>query len=134
MAKYRKDNIDSFSGLYFRSPIIENNNADNNTITEGIGKVVETPGYDRKDDELIQNTSTKRKEKAEKGRPKSTKETKVRKSIGLYPSQYSDLEKIAYVDREDSVTAIIDRLVKDYIRKNQDKIQEYHQIKNKNKG
>lgn len=70
-------------------------------------------------------------EKPQKGRPVNhNKEKKERKSLAILPSIYEDALKIAYVDRT-SVSEIVSKFLEDYIKKNQDKLNEYQQLKNK---
>ena len=65
---------------------------------------------------------------AAKGRPKVERETKKRVSLAVYPSIYSDLQKIAYVDRK-SVSDIVSELIADYVSANAGKLKEYEKIK-----
>lgn len=65
-----------------------------------------------------------------KGRPKSTRETKKQISLALYPSVYSDLQKIAYVKRK-SVSGIINELAAKYVCESDDALKEYISIKKK---
>lgn len=65
---------------------------------------------------------------AGKGRPKVDRETKKRVSLALYPSSYSDLQKIAYVDRK-SASDIISDLIAEFVAANADKLEEYEKIK-----
>lgn len=68
------------------------------------------------------------KQAAGKGRPKADRETKKRVSLALYPSSYSDLQKIAYVNRQ-SVSDIISELISEYVTANAAKLKEYEKIK-----
>jgi len=70
-----------------------------------------------------------KKEYQGKGRPKTGAETKKRVTLALYPSAYSDLQKIAYVQRI-SISEIVSKLVTSYINENTDKLEEYELIKN----
>lgn len=63
-----------------------------------------------------------------KGRPKADRETKKRVSLALYPSSYSDLQKIAYVNRQ-SVSDIVSELIAEYVNANAAKLKEYEKIK-----
>ncbi len=63
-----------------------------------------------------------------KGRPKAERETKKRVSLAVYPSTYSDLQKIAYVDRQ-SVSDIVTELITRYVEDNAAKLKEYDKIK-----
>lgn len=63
-----------------------------------------------------------------KGRPKVDRETKKRVSLAVYPSNYSDLQKIAYVDRQ-SVSDIVSELIAEYVAANAGKLKEYEKIK-----
>lgn len=63
-----------------------------------------------------------------KGRPKVDRETKKRVSLALYPSSYSDLQKIAYVDRK-SASDIISDLIAEFVSANAAKLKEYEKIK-----
>jgi len=65
-----------------------------------------------------------------KGRPKVERETKKRVSLAVYPSTYSDLQKIAYVDRQ-SVSDIVTELITQYVAANAAKLKEYDEIKSK---
>ena len=69
------------------------------------------------------------KESHGKGRPKTGSETKKRVTLALYPSIYSDLQKIAYVQRK-STSEIVSNLVMDFINENTDKLEEYKIIMN----
>lgn len=62
-----------------------------------------------------------------KGRPKANRETKKRISLAVYPSDYNDLQKIAYVNRQ-SVSDIISKLIEEYVHVNADKLAEYDRI------
>lgn len=64
---------------------------------------------------------------AAKGRPKAERETKKRVSLAVYPSAYSDLQKIAYVDRQ-SVSDIVTELIAQYVAENAGKLKEYSKI------
>ena len=59
---------------------------------------------------------------------KPVKETKKRISLAVYPSAYSDLQKIAYVNRQ-SVSDIISQLIAEYVVNNSDKLEEYEKLK-----
>ena len=59
---------------------------------------------------------------------KPVKETKKRISLAVYPSAYSDLQKIAYVNRQ-SVSDIISQLIAEYVANNSDKLEEYEKLK-----
>lgn len=67
------------------------------------------------------------KETRGKGRPKTAGETKKRVTLALYPSIYSDLQKIAYVKRK-SISRIVSELIASYIDENTDTLNEYEQI------
>ncbi len=62
-----------------------------------------------------------------KGRPKTAGETKKRVTLALYPSIYSDLQKIAYVKRQ-SISRIVSELIASYVNENTDALREYEQI------
>lgn len=85
-----------------------------------------TPQVQESDSNII-NTEIK-KEKHGKGRPKTLSETKKRVTLALYPSTYSDLQKIAYVQRL-SISEIVSNLVMSYINENAEKLEEYKLIK-----
>ena len=53
---------------------------------------------------------------------------KKRVSLAVYPSTYSDLQKIAYVDRR-SVSDIVSDLIASYVEENSNKLKEYEKIK-----
>lgn len=59
---------------------------------------------------------------------KKGRETKKRVSLAVYPSTYSDLQKIAYVDRQ-SVSDIVSELIAQYVEENSNKLKEYKKIK-----
>lgn len=65
-----------------------------------------------------------------KGRSKMDRETKKRVSLSVYPSTYSDLQKIAYVNRQ-SVSDIVTELITKYIEDNRNKLKEYNELKSK---
>lgn len=65
-----------------------------------------------------------------KGRSKMDRETKKRVSLSVYPSTYSDLQKIAYVNRQ-SVSDIVTELITKYIEDNKNKLKEYNELKSK---
>ena len=58
---------------------------------------------------------------------KKERETKKRVSLAVYPSTYSDLQKIAYVDRR-SVSDIVSDLIASYVEENSNKLKEYEKI------
>ena len=64
---------------------------------------------------------------AANGRSKSKQETKKRVSLAVYPSSYSDLQKIAYVDRK-SVSDIVSEMIANYVVANAEKLKEYEKI------
>lgn len=64
---------------------------------------------------------------AAKGRPKLGKVNKKRISLAVYPDEYNDLQKIAYVDRQ-SVSDIITRFISEYVKTNAHKIDEYNRL------
>jgi len=49
-------------------------------------------------------------------------------SLSVYPDVYADLQKISYIDRISS-SELISNLMKEYILKNQEKIEEYNNLK-----
>ena len=59
---------------------------------------------------------------------KKERETKKRVSLAVYPSTYSDLQKIAYVDRR-SVSDIVSDSIASYVEENSNKLKEYEKIK-----
>ena len=59
---------------------------------------------------------------------KKEREMKKRVSLAVYPSTYSDLQKIAYVDRR-SVSDIVSDLIASYVEENSNKLKEYEKIK-----
>ena len=59
---------------------------------------------------------------------KKERETKKRVSLAVYPSTYSDLQKISYVDRR-SVSDIVSDLIASYVEENSNKLKEYEKIK-----
>lgn len=60
--------------------------------------------------------------------PETQKEIKKRISLAVYPSSYSDLQKIAYVNRR-SASDIITELIAEYVSNNIEKLEEYDRIK-----
>lgn len=62
-----------------------------------------------------------------KGRPKIGKVNKKRISLAVYPDEYNDLQKIAYIDRQ-SVSDIITRFISEYVKTNAHKIDEYNRL------
>lgn len=65
-----------------------------------------------------------------RGRPKLQRENKKRISLAVYPSDYNNLQKIAYVNRQ-SVSDIITKLMQKYVEANADKLEEYDRIMGK---
>lgn len=49
-------------------------------------------------------------------------------SLSVYPDVYAELQKISYIDRISS-SELISNLMKEYILKNQEKIEEYNKLK-----
>lgn len=70
--------------------------------------------------EQVQQTETIKEQKP-------IRETKKRISLAVYPSAYSDLQKIAYVNRQ-SVSDIISQLIVEYVANNSDKLEEYKKL------
>ena len=85
--------------------------------------------YQEQNEAIITGHGTE-KESRGKGRPKTEGETKKRVTLALYPSIYSDLQKIAYVKRQ-SISEIVSELVISYISENTDELEEYERIKKK---
>lgn len=85
---------------------------------------------------LISNSEemeTSEKAELQRGRPvKKKQEKKERKSLAILPSVYEDAAKIAYVDRV-SLSEVVSNLLVAYIKKNQDKLLEYEQLKKSKK-
>lgn len=69
MAKTKKDDVDSFSGMFLG------------------------------DEKTDSHEEPKQESKAEKGRPVENREKRERKSLSILPSIYDNAAKIAYVDR-----------------------------------
>lgn len=63
-----------------------------------------------------------------KGRPKVDRETKRRVSLAVFPSVYTDLQKIAYVNRQ-SVSDIVTELIAEYVEEHAEQLMEYERIK-----
>lgn len=63
-----------------------------------------------------------------KGRPKADRETKRRVSLAVFPSVYTDLQKIAYVNRQ-SVSDIVTELIAGYVEEHAEQLMEYERIK-----
>lgn len=94
-----------------------------------IGTNNENSGQIHQEQNVIVTTVHKEeKESRGKGRPKTEGETKKRVTLALYPSIYSDLQKIAYVKRQ-SISEIVSELVTSYIGENTDELEEYEKIK-----
>ena len=62
-----------------------------------------------------------------RGRPKENRELKKRISLSVLPSVYEGIQKIAYVDRK-SVCELIEEMMEDYQKRNQDKLEEYGRL------
>lgn len=69
-----------------------------------------------------------KKETKPKGRPPVNTETKKRVSLAVLPSLYEKVGKIAYVERL-SISEITSRLLEEYVANNEDKINEYNNLK-----
>ncbi len=59
---------------------------------------------------------------------RTNKENKKRISLVVFPSSYSKLQKIAYVNRQ-SVSDIICKLIDEYVNDNINALKEYEKIK-----
>ena len=132
MAKNRRNDIDSFSGIFIGSTNTEN--SDNESITEepaNKNNSLDELPVEKKENGEAERISTKKKhEKIGRGRPKERRETKERKSIAFFPSKYRQLEKIAYVKRT-TATEILNALLDEYVSENSNYLQEYDKIVNK---
>lgn len=105
MAKNKLNNIDSFQGIHL--------------------------GFESSQDSTAPITLEKEKEKEEqrkRGRPKKEEETKQKYTMTLYPSVYSNISKISYVDRE-SISEIVNNCLEQYALENKEKIEEYNRLK-----
>lgn len=65
-----------------------------------------------------------------KGRPKSEKEIKRRITLAVLPSLYSEVQKIAYVERS-SVSDMVNKFFEQCVKENASKLEEYENIINK---
>lgn len=68
--------------------------------------------------------------KISKEKLRTNKENKKRISLVVFPSSYSKLQKIAYVNRQ-SVSDIICKLIDEYVNDNIDALKEYEKIKHR---
>lgn len=93
----------------------------------GAGQEDNGQAQQEQDTPVVAAQETK-KESRGKGRPKTEGETKKRVTLALYPSIYSDLQKIAYVKRQ-SISEIVSELIASYINENDDNLKEYELIK-----
>ena len=115
MAKARKNNLDSFEGMFL-----------------GNTKAEKEPEEQTNFDILTEaaKKQTKEPKPKKKGRPKANRETKKRITFTLLQSKYEQASKIAYIDGK-SVSEVVGEFLSEYIRKNPDKITEYDNLTNK---
>lgn len=92
---------------------------------------VESEGAETSDSTADQTQDTGPvKTSAKRGRPKLTKINKKRISLAVYPDDYDDLQKIAYVNRQ-SVSDIITRLISEYVKAHASQLEEYDRLATK---
>lgn len=63
-----------------------------------------------------------------RGRPKENRELKKRITLSVFPSEYEDIQKIAYVQRK-SVSDLMGDLMKQYRDEHEAELEEYKAIK-----
>lgn len=78
-------------------------------------------GHTGTSSEVTNDYSQKKQKKKEKQKKKVI-------SLSVYPDVYADFQKISYIDRISS-SELISNLMKQYILKNQEKIEEYNKLK-----
>lgn len=62
-------------------------------------------------------------------KPQVKRETKKRYNFTISPSLYNDMKKIAYIERR-SISDILSALLDEYVKKHQEDLHEYEQMKN----
>lgn len=123
MAKNRKDNIDSFSGMFQGTSMArEQIKGQENIETLEGGKYMPAPAEKPKEKKITA-------EPKKRGRPKANREIKERKTFTLLQSDYEQASKIAYVEGK-SVSEIIGEYLAEYVEKNKDKLEEYETLMN----
>ena len=150
MAKSRKNNLNSFEGIFFgeneekaevKDTIAEPTKQDDITQEkpkpEQAKMENETPGELKTPIEVKIPKETKTpkekkipKELKKRGRPKTNREIKKRITFTLLQSNYDKASKVAYIEGK-SVSQVVGDFLLDYINQNQDKILEYNNLTNK---
>lgn len=110
MAKNRKDNIDSFSGM-FRGITSEQNQIKTKEHISSIDseKYMPDPVEQIKEKQIT-------REPRKRGRPKLNRETKKRISFTILPSLYEQASEIAYNEGK-SVSELIAEFLTEYVKK-----------------
>lgn len=132
----KKPPINSFNGFTYKMETEEQIKGQESIVTLENGKYMppsepkEEVTHGEGEDKKIKKEKQKKLSKngKELGRPKEDRETKQRISLAVFPSVYDDIGKIAYVDR-DTISNLIGKCLEEYIKQNQDKIEEYDRLK-----
>lgn len=77
---------------------------------------------------ILGHTGTSSEVTNDYSQKKQKKQKKKVISLSVYPDVYADFQKISYIDRISS-SELISNLMKQYILKNQEKIEEYNKLK-----
>ncbi len=127
MAKARKNNLDSFEGMFLGNAETESEKPlDGQTHIDTIAENV-PQGSSQQAKETKPKVKAEPKPKKKKGRPKANRETKKRITFTLLQSKYEQANKIAYIEGK-SVSEVIGEFLSKYIKKNHDKITEYDNL------
>lgn len=126
MAKNKKNDIDSFSGM-FNGTAEQIAGQETIETLEGGKYMPEPPKAEEKGKQTAKEPKAQKTDR-KRGRPEEDRETKKRVSLAVLPSLYENVGKIAYVDRT-SISEIASQLFEQYVAENMDKIREYDRIK-----
>ena len=146
MAKSKKNNLNSFEGIFFGENNVTSEAVKDTVITEvtetTIPRQANYPKEVVKEEKtitpkIISPVKTKQtkvskgtekiKETRKRGRPKSNRETKQRITFTLLKSNYDEASKVAYIEGK-SVSQVVGDFLYDYVNQNQDKISEYNNL------
>lgn len=78
-----------------------------------------------------ESESTEKNKSVGRGRPPVDRETKKRVSMSLFPSDYENIKKIAFMERV-SISDIIGDLINKYVSEKADLLKEYDKLKKNN--
>lgn len=146
MAKSKKNNLNSFEGIFFGennelleeakdTAILGSTDATDTTQAKPTKEAAKKDSIIKQERTVPSKTKQVKtpkeppitKQSKKRGRPKSNRETKQRITFTLLKSNYEEASKVAYIEGK-SVSQVVGDFLYDYVNQNQDKISEYNNL------